>query len=101
MKTKNRRNVWMCCSVLEVKGKKEKKTPALINSCDETAGKHENTISRIFGQSINSQFTACICCSVIEESLPPPEENTKSSYDKEMEVSKGAMTLVTGIPSSK
>ncbi|KAL2514670.1 Uncharacterized protein Fot_28641 [Forsythia ovata] len=100
MKTKNRGNVWMCCSVLEVKGKKEKKTRAL-NSCDETVGKHENTISRIFGQPNNGQFTTCICCSVIEESLPPPEENTKSSYDMEMEVSsKGAMT-VTGIPSGK
>ncbi|CAA3022424.1 Hypothetical predicted protein [Olea europaea subsp. europaea] len=99
MKTKSRRNVWLCCSVLAVKGTKEKKRQA-FNSCDQTVEKPENFLSKRFGQESNS-ITSCICCSVIKESLPPPPKITdQSSYDMEKELSKGSIT-VTGIPTSK
>ncbi|KAI3448794.1 hypothetical protein Pfo_005459 [Paulownia fortunei] len=81
MKTKNRRSIWLCCSVIQAKDKKKNKSKNSYESSTEEQTAEENIVSQIFGQKDNNKhgrFTACICCSVIDE-LPPSHPRSNHS----------------------
>ncbi|KAL3497626.1 hypothetical protein ACH5RR_040358 [Cinchona calisaya] len=96
-KGKKRYDLWLCCSAIKVKSKKENCNEEKSNGKPVAAEQKISTSSLLFSgpNNNNSINSACLCCSVIEDGTPPPSPLQKSHQSSfEADTKKGTIAVV-------